>query len=200
VVLFDEIEKAHPEVFNILLQIFDNGKITDSDPDITPSRSLATAFTIAHELGHCMLYAQAAALPLELVQKRASEVLGHRLALSEDASKKIFHLFHESHADAIALIAMSQRMNASDFDAMARLLLTRRKASYLEQSSETHHDSHATFRIIVLAQEMGWNTISKLDGDGARKTALSWASHGTVASIIDRPITFGLNAKNPTKP
>jgi ATP-dependent Clp protease ATP-binding subunit ClpA len=30
VVLFDEIEKAHPEVFNILLQILDNGKITDS--------------------------------------------------------------------------------------------------------------------------------------------------------------------------
>ena len=30
VVLFDEIEKAHPDVFNILLQIFDEGHITDS--------------------------------------------------------------------------------------------------------------------------------------------------------------------------
>lgn len=29
-VLFDEIEKAHPEVFNILLQILDNGRLTDS--------------------------------------------------------------------------------------------------------------------------------------------------------------------------
>ena len=30
VVLFDEIEKAHPEVFNILLQVLDDGRITDS--------------------------------------------------------------------------------------------------------------------------------------------------------------------------
>ncbi|MDA3792513.1 MAG: ATP-dependent Clp protease ATP-binding subunit [Elusimicrobia bacterium] len=30
VVLLDEIEKAHPEVFNILLQVFDNGQITDN--------------------------------------------------------------------------------------------------------------------------------------------------------------------------
>src|SRR5262249_46494788 len=30
VVLFDEIEKAHPDVFNILLQILEDGKLTDS--------------------------------------------------------------------------------------------------------------------------------------------------------------------------
>ncbi len=30
IVLFDEIEKAHPEVFNLLLQILDDGRITDS--------------------------------------------------------------------------------------------------------------------------------------------------------------------------
>lgn len=30
VVLFDEIEKAHPEVFNILLQVLDDGRLTDS--------------------------------------------------------------------------------------------------------------------------------------------------------------------------
>jgi len=30
VVLFDEVEKAHPEVFNVLLQVLDNGRLTDS--------------------------------------------------------------------------------------------------------------------------------------------------------------------------
>ena len=30
VILFDEIEKAHPEVFNILLQVLDDGRLTDS--------------------------------------------------------------------------------------------------------------------------------------------------------------------------
>ncbi|HVO29032.1 MAG TPA: AAA family ATPase, partial [Candidatus Paceibacterota bacterium] len=29
-ILFDEIEKAHPEVFNLLLQVLDNGRLTDS--------------------------------------------------------------------------------------------------------------------------------------------------------------------------
>jgi chaperone protein clpB len=30
VVLFDEVEKAHPEVFNLLLQVLDEGRLTDS--------------------------------------------------------------------------------------------------------------------------------------------------------------------------
>jgi ATP-dependent Clp protease ATP-binding subunit ClpB len=30
VVLFDEVEKAHPEVFNVLLQILDDGRLTDA--------------------------------------------------------------------------------------------------------------------------------------------------------------------------
>src|SRR5436853_7350103 len=30
VVLFDEIEKAHPDVFNMMLQVLDDGRLTDS--------------------------------------------------------------------------------------------------------------------------------------------------------------------------
>merc|ERR1712141_843168 len=30
VILFDEVEKAHPDVFNLLLQILDDGRLTDS--------------------------------------------------------------------------------------------------------------------------------------------------------------------------
>lgn len=30
VVLFDEIEKAHPDIFNIMLQVFEDGHLTDS--------------------------------------------------------------------------------------------------------------------------------------------------------------------------
>ena len=29
VVLFDEVEKAHPDVFNVLLQVLDDGRLTD---------------------------------------------------------------------------------------------------------------------------------------------------------------------------
>jgi len=34
VVLFDEVEKAHPDVFNILLQVFDDGRLTDSKGEV----------------------------------------------------------------------------------------------------------------------------------------------------------------------
>ena len=34
VILFDEIEKAHPDVFNILLQVLDDGKLTDSQGNV----------------------------------------------------------------------------------------------------------------------------------------------------------------------
>lgn len=30
IILFDEVEKAHPEIFNVLLQVFDEGRLTDS--------------------------------------------------------------------------------------------------------------------------------------------------------------------------
>ena len=29
VMLFDEVEKAHPDVFNVLLQVLDDGRLTD---------------------------------------------------------------------------------------------------------------------------------------------------------------------------
>jgi len=29
VILFDEVEKAHPQIFNVFLQIFDEGRLTD---------------------------------------------------------------------------------------------------------------------------------------------------------------------------
>ena len=37
VVLLDEIEKAHPDIFNILLQIFEDGHLTDSQVYISES-------------------------------------------------------------------------------------------------------------------------------------------------------------------
>ena len=35
IILLDEIEKAHPDVFNILLQVLDDGKLTDSQGNTT---------------------------------------------------------------------------------------------------------------------------------------------------------------------
>ncbi len=45
VILFDEIEKAHPEVFNILLQVLDNGRLTDSKGRVVNFRNTVIVLT-----------------------------------------------------------------------------------------------------------------------------------------------------------
>ena len=45
VILFDEIEKAHPEVFNILLQVLDNGRLTDSKGRVVNFRNSVIIMT-----------------------------------------------------------------------------------------------------------------------------------------------------------
>lgn len=45
VVLFDEIEKAHPEVFNILLQVLEDGRLTDSKGRVVDFRNTVLIMT-----------------------------------------------------------------------------------------------------------------------------------------------------------
>ncbi|HEY0351241.1 MAG TPA: AAA family ATPase, partial [Gemmatimonadales bacterium] len=45
VILFDEIEKAHPDVFNILLQILDDGRLTDSQGRVVDFRNSVIIMT-----------------------------------------------------------------------------------------------------------------------------------------------------------
>ncbi|HQG40036.1 MAG TPA: AAA family ATPase, partial [Spirochaetales bacterium] len=45
VVLFDEVEKAHPEVFNVLLQVLDDGRLTDSQGRVVDFRNTIIIMT-----------------------------------------------------------------------------------------------------------------------------------------------------------
>ncbi len=45
VVLFDEIEKAHPEVWNALLQILDDGRLTDGQGRVVDFRNTVLIMT-----------------------------------------------------------------------------------------------------------------------------------------------------------
>ena len=45
VLLFDEMEKAHPDVFNIMLQMLDDGRITDSKGNVVNFRNTIVIFT-----------------------------------------------------------------------------------------------------------------------------------------------------------
>ncbi|HEU5359026.1 MAG TPA: ATP-dependent chaperone ClpB [Gemmatimonadales bacterium] len=60
VVLFDEIEKAHPDVFNILLQILDDGRLTDSQGRVVDFRNTVIIMT-SNLGGHLIVEAGAEA-------------------------------------------------------------------------------------------------------------------------------------------
>ncbi|MBI4541044.1 MAG: ATP-dependent chaperone ClpB [Gemmatimonadetes bacterium] len=66
VVLFDEIEKAHPEVFNILLQILDDGRLTDAQGRTVDFRNAVIIMT--SNIGSPFILERSGALPWEAVE------------------------------------------------------------------------------------------------------------------------------------
>jgi ATP-dependent Clp protease ATP-binding subunit ClpB len=71
VVLFDEIEKAHPEVFNVLLQVLDDGRLTDSQGRTVDFKN--TVVIMTSNLGS--QYILDVATVDEEVERRVREVL-----------------------------------------------------------------------------------------------------------------------------
>ena len=73
VVLFDEIEKAHPEVFNVLLQIMDDGRLTDGKGRTVDFKNVVVIMT--SNLGAAFLTQAAAGTPEAFAEAR-TQVLG----------------------------------------------------------------------------------------------------------------------------
>jgi ATP-dependent Clp protease ATP-binding subunit ClpB len=72
VVLFDEIEKAHPDVFNIMLQIMDDGRLTDGQGREVDFRN--TIIIMTSNIGSTFLVADSLRTP-EDFEKASQEVL-----------------------------------------------------------------------------------------------------------------------------
>ena len=76
VVLFDEIEKAHPDVFNVLLQVLDDGRLTDGQGRTVDFRN--TLIVMTSNLGAEYLVAQADGDDSETVRDQVmAEVRAH---------------------------------------------------------------------------------------------------------------------------
>jgi ATP-dependent Clp protease ATP-binding subunit ClpB len=76
VVLFDEIEKAHPDVFNVLLQVLDDGRLTDGQGRTVDFRN--TLIVMTSNLGSEYLVAQADGDDTDKVRDQVmAEVRGH---------------------------------------------------------------------------------------------------------------------------
>jgi ATP-dependent Clp protease ATP-binding subunit ClpB len=72
VVLFDEIEKAHPDVFNILLQIMDDGRLTDGKGRVVDFKN--TILIMTSNLGSSYLQAENLRTP-EDFEKASEQVM-----------------------------------------------------------------------------------------------------------------------------
>ena len=74
VILLDEIEKAHPEVFNILLQVLDDGRLTDGQGRTVDFRNTVIAMT--SNLGSQLIQEMGAEADYETMRSRVMEVVG----------------------------------------------------------------------------------------------------------------------------
>jgi len=72
VILFDEIEKAHPDVFNVLLQILEDGRLTDGKGRTVDFRN--TVLVMTSNVGSSAIYELAGNDP-EAARKEAMEAL-----------------------------------------------------------------------------------------------------------------------------
>jgi ATP-dependent Clp protease ATP-binding subunit ClpB len=72
VILFDEIEKAHPDVFNVLLQILEDGRLTDGKGRTVDFRN--TVLVMTSNVGSAAIYELAGKDP-ERARKEAMEAL-----------------------------------------------------------------------------------------------------------------------------
>jgi ATP-dependent Clp protease ATP-binding subunit ClpB len=70
VILFDEIEKAHPDVFNILLQILDDGRLTDSQGRVVDFRN--TVIIMTSNIGSALIV-EAGAQPSDAAWARIEQ-------------------------------------------------------------------------------------------------------------------------------
>jgi ATP-dependent Clp protease ATP-binding subunit ClpB len=73
VVLFDEIEKAHPDVFNILLQVLDDGRLTDGQGHLVDFRN--TIIILTSNLGAEILVNQGEADSVNQVRDQVMQIV-----------------------------------------------------------------------------------------------------------------------------
>ena len=78
VVLFDEIEKAHPDVFNVLLQVLDDGRLTDNKGRTVNFKNTIIIMTsnLGSDLIRERLSTRTASNEEEIIEQTAEEVMG----------------------------------------------------------------------------------------------------------------------------
>jgi len=106
VLLLDEVEKAHPDVFNVLLQVLDDGRLTDGQGRTVDFKNAVIVMT--SNLGSHMIM-QMAGQDSELIREAVMvEVKGHFRPefLNRIDETVVFHALGREHIESIAKIQL----------------------------------------------------------------------------------------------
>jgi ATP-dependent Clp protease ATP-binding subunit ClpB len=106
VLLLDEVEKAHPDVFNVLLQVLDDGRLTDGQGRTVDFKN--TVIVMTSNLGSHMIM-QMAGQDGELIREAVmAEVKGHFRPefLNRIDESVVFHALDQKHIESIAKIQL----------------------------------------------------------------------------------------------
>ena len=110
VILFDEIEKAHHDVFNILLQVLDDGRLTDSQGRTVDFKN--TVLIMTSNIGsHHILEAQQAGASYETMKARVTEELRAHFRpefLNRVDEIVVFHTLGNEHLTRIVEIQLER--------------------------------------------------------------------------------------------
>jgi ATP-dependent Clp protease ATP-binding subunit ClpB len=106
VVLLDEVEKAHPDVFNILLQVLDDGRLTDGQGRTVDFRN--TVIVMTSNLGSHLILDVAGEENYEEIKKRVLEVVGEHFRPEFINRLDEIVVFHPLKKDQVRQIAKIQ--------------------------------------------------------------------------------------------
>ncbi len=106
VVLLDEVEKAHPDVFNVLLQVLDDGRLTDGQGRTVDFKN--TVIVMTSNIGSHMIQAMVGA-PYDEVKEAVWDELKNHFRpefLNRIDETVVFHALDAKHIESIAAIQL----------------------------------------------------------------------------------------------
>lgn len=124
VLLLDEVEKAHPDVFNILLQVLEDGRLTDGQGRTVDFRN--TIVVMTSNLGSDLIQGYSDDDDYELMKKAVMEVVGMHFrpeVINRIDEVVVFHSLRKEQVAGIANIQLDRlRKRLAEFD--LRLTMT----------------------------------------------------------------------------
>ena len=128
VILFDEVEKAHPDVFNILLQVLDDGRLTDGQGRTVDFRN--TIIVLTSNLGSEFLVESAPEKQAKPSKKGPFEVIEG--GISSDVRDKVMEVvrasFRPEFLNRLDEIVLFNRLQRADMASIVDIQLARLKS------------------------------------------------------------------------